>query len=149
MTEISFYHLTRQPLNKALPRLLERVLEAGHRALVLAGSEERVEDLDAVLWTYDPDSFLPHGSRVLGHDARQPIFLTTAEENPNNAAVLVIVDGVEPAFVGDFTRCLDMFDGNSDAAVQAARERWKRWKAAGHELTYWQQTETGGWTRKA
>src|SRR5690606_9646272 len=85
MTEISFYHLTRQPLNKALPRLLEKVLAAGHRALVLAGSEERVEDLDAALWTYDPDSFLPHGSRVLGHAARQPIYLTTAEENPNKA----------------------------------------------------------------
>lgn len=149
MSEISFYHLTRQPLNKALPRLLEKVLAAGHRALVLAGSEERVEDLDAALWTYDAQSFLPHGSRALGHAERQPIFLTTAEENPNEADILVLVDGADPAFVGDFTRCLDMFDGNDDAAVEAARERWKRWKAAGHELTYWQQTEGGGWTRKA
>lgn len=149
MSEISFYHLTRQPLNKALPRLLEKVLAAGHRALVLAGSEERVEDLDAALWTYDAQSFLPHGSRALGHAERQPIFLTTAEENPNKADILVLVDGADPAFVGDFTRCLDMFDGNDDAAVEAARERWKRWKAAGHELTYWQQTEGGGWTRKA
>src|SRR5690606_35835188 len=85
MTEISFYHLTRQPLNKALPRLLEKVLAAGHRAVVLAGSDERVEDLDAALWTYDPDSFLPHGTRILGHAERQPIYLTTEEENPNDA----------------------------------------------------------------
>ncbi len=149
MTEISFYHLTRQPLNKALPRLLEKVLAAGHRAVVLAGSDERVEDLDAALWTYDPDSFLPHGTRILGHAERQPIYLTTEEENPNDATVLVLVDGAEPSFIGSFTRCLDMFDGNSEVAVAAARERWKRRKAEGFELTYWQQTETGGWTRKA
>ena len=53
MTEVSFYHLQRMPLDQALPKLLERVLERGMTAVVLAGSTERVDHLNDVLWTYD------------------------------------------------------------------------------------------------
>lgn len=149
MTEVSFYHLMRQPVSEALPRLLEKALDAGMRAVVLSASSERVEALDAALWVYDPDSFLPHGTRKTGHAADQPVYLTDSEENPNGASLLVVVDGMEPSFLGDFTRCLDMFDGASEDAVQAARERWKKYKAAGHTLTYWQQKPDGGWEKKA
>lgn len=149
MTEISFYHLQRQPLTEALPKLLERVLASGLRAVILCGSTERVEALDAALWTYRPDSFLPHGTPVTGHAERQPLYLTTAEENPNQASVLVIVDGGRPGFAGLFDRCLDMFDGNDPEALEDARARWREQKSAGHALTYWQQTERGGWEKKA
>jgi len=148
MTEVSFYHLSREPLAAALPRLLERVLAAGHRAVVLAGSTERVEVLDGALWVYDAASFLPHGTARTGHSEHQPVYLTTDEVNPNGADVLVLVDGGEPRFLADFARCLDMFDGASEDVVAAARERWKRLKDAGHELTYWQQNPGGGWSRK-
>jgi len=148
MTEVSFYHLQLRPLTETLPKLLERVRAADLRAVVLAGSKERVEALDAALWTYDPDSFLAHGTKRTGHAADQPIYITTDEENPNGATVLVTVDGVEPGFVGDFDRCLDMFDGNDEASVKAARERWKAYKAAGHDVTYWQQSPEGRWEKK-
>ncbi|RMF08250.1 MAG: DNA polymerase III subunit chi [Alphaproteobacteria bacterium] len=149
MTEVGFYHLQRQSVSQALPRLLERVGAAGLRAVVMAGSEERIEALDAALWTYDPDSFLAHGTRRTGFSEEQPVYLTTQEENPNGATVLVLVDGVTPAFMGSFDRCVDMFDGNDEAAVAAARARWKACKAAGHEVTYWRQSPQGRWEKKA
>jgi len=148
MTEIGFYHLTRSKLEQALPRLLAKVLESGVRAVVRAGSEERVRFLNTNLWTYDQDSFLPHGSAAEGDAGDQPIWLTTEQENPNGAAILVLTDGAAAEDLANFTRCLDMFDGNDPAAVEAARTRWKTWRAAGHELTYWQQTEQGGWGKK-
>jgi DNA polymerase III subunit chi len=114
---------------------------------VVAGSPERVEALDAALWTYDEASFLPHGTARLGHAGRQPIWLTTEDENPNGARLLVLVDGVASARLEEYERVLDMFDG-SDEAVAAARARWTAAKAAGHLLTYWQQTEAG-WAQKA
>ena len=115
----------------------------------MAGSRERVEHLDGLLWTYDDASFLPHGSGRDGHAERQLIWLTEADENPNGATMLVLTDGVGSAALGAYQRCLDLFDGNDEAAVAAARERWRLAKAAGHELTYWQQTEAGGWSKKA
>ena len=147
MTEIGFYHLQHTPLERALPKLLERGLAAGYRIVVIAGSRERVEHLDALLWTYDDASFLPHGSRRDGRPERQPIWLTEGDENPNQADMLVLTDGAGSARLAEYRRCLDLFDGNDEAALAAARERWRGAKEAGHALTYWQQTATG-WAKK-
>ena len=148
MAEIGFYHLLATPLERALPRLLERARAQGYRIVVRAASAERVEHLNALLWTYDEASFLAHGSARDGDPASQPIWLTDGEENPNEATMLVLVDGVEADGLSAFARCADFFDGNDPAAVEAARERWRRAAAAGHTLTYWQQTGSG-WEKKA
>ena len=148
MSEIGFYHLRTMPLERALPRLLERALAEGHRILVVAGSDERVRDLDALLWTYSDASFLPHGTARDGHAARQPVFLAAADESPNDATMLVLVDGVASRRLGAFKRVCDLFDGNDPASVEAARQRWRAAQADGHELTYWQQTDAG-WEKRA
>lgn len=149
MTDVAFYHLQRTPLEAALPRLLEKTLEVGARAVVMAGSEERVEALATALWTYHQDSWLPHGTAVDGHAEEQPIWLTSREENPNGARFLFLTDGADTALVGQFDRCFDMFDGNDPVAVQGARERWTARKKAGFPVTYWQQTERGEWQQQA
>ncbi len=147
MAEIGFYHLLATPLERALPRLLERARAQGYRIVVRAASSERIEHLSALLWTYDDASFLPHGSARDGNAANQPIWLSERSENPNGAAMLVLVDGVDAEDLASFTRCADLFDGNDPAAVDAARERWRRTMAAGHTLTYWQQSDAG-WEKK-
>lgn len=147
MTEVGFYHLRTTPLERALPRLLERAFADGHRVVVLAGSAERVAHLDGLLWTYSEASFLPHSSARDGNAARQPIFLTERDENPNGATMVVLLDGAQSASLATFARCCDMFDGNDDAAVEAARRRWSEAKAAGNSLTYWQQTASG-WEKR-
>jgi DNA polymerase-3 subunit chi len=146
VTEIRFYHLRTTPLERALPQLLEKILARGDRAVVMASSPERVSALDDALWTYDDRSFLPHGTTRDGYADQQPVWLTTETENPNGAKVLVLADGAV-ADVGGWTMVLEMFDGNSDDAVAAARERWKAHKAAGHDLTYWKQDDQGKWEK--
>ena len=148
MAEIGFYHLLSTPLERALPRLLERARAQGYRIVVRAASAERVEHLNAILWTYDEASFLAHGSARDGNPSSHPIWLSDGHDNPNDATMLVLVDGVEAADLASFTRCADFFDGADAAAVEAARNRWRRAGAAGHTLTYWQQTEAG-WEKKA
>ena len=147
--EIRFYHLQHMTLERALPQLLEKTLERGWRAVVMAGSEERVEALNGQLWTYGKDSFLPHGSQKDGNPEMQPVWLTHFDENPNAATVLFLVDGANSGRVGEYDLCCDLFDGRDEAAVEAARGRWTACKEAGHKLTYWQQSETGGWEIKA
>lgn len=147
MSEIAFYHLTKSRLEEALPRLLEKVLEAGLRAVVRGTDPERIEHLARILWTYERDSFLPHGTRQDGFAERQPIWLTTDRENPNGAQVLVLVDGAPHEGIEGFERVLDLFDGNDPEQLEAARERWKAARAAGHEPAYWRQDEDGRWRR--
>jgi DNA polymerase III subunit chi len=148
VTEIGFYHLTRTPLDAALPRLLGRVLTSGGRAFVLCGEAERAKALDAALWTCPDPDWLPHGLAGGQDDALQPVLIGTEDLSAaNGARFLVLVDGAASARLGEFDRVLDLFDGSDEAAVAAARTRWAAAKQAGHVLTYWQQG-AGGWEKR-
>ncbi|WP_149535867.1 DNA polymerase III subunit chi [Siccirubricoccus phaeus] len=149
MAEIGFYHLTRTPLDQALPRLLGRILAQQGRALVLCGGPERVQALDAALWLCPEPDWLPHGMAAGSHAAHQPILLTAEDAPaPNGARYLVLLDGAESAWLGEYDRVLDLFDGHDEAAVAAARRRWAAARTAGHALTYFQQGPRG-WEKKA
>lgn len=149
MTEILFYHLERASLETVLPGLLEKTLERGWRAVVRGGSRERIEALDGHLWTYRDDAFLPHSANATD-GARQPIWLTDGESAPNGADVLFLVDGAvaEPSSLGQFARCVTIFDGADADAVAAARSFWKSAKESGWEATYWKQSDSGRWEKQ-
>jgi DNA polymerase-3 subunit chi len=139
-----------QPLERVLPTLIERSLERGWRVVVQSSSEERVEALDAQLWTYRDDSFLPHGTHREASAAEQPVLLTVDDHNPNAAAVRFLIDGAPvPPDAQSYERIVLMFDGTDDDAVADARTRWSAAKAAGFAVTYWQADDTGRWIKKA
>ncbi len=149
MTEILFYHLHRQSMENVLPTLLEKSLERGWRVVVQASSDERIEALDAHLWTYRDDGFLPHGTVKESEAAMQPVLLTTADDNPNGAQIRFLIDGAPvPADAAAYQRIVLLFDGEDADAVAAARERWTEAKGAGFEATYWQPDEQGRWVKK-
>ena len=150
MTEALYYHLQRQPLERVLPTLLERSLARGWRAVVQASSDERVEALDAHLWTFKDDSFLPHGTAREGDPAEQPVLLTTGDHNPNGAQIRFLIEGAPlPADAEAYERIVLIFDGEDDDAVAAARASWGELKQRGLEVTYWQPDEQGRWVKKA
>ena len=150
MTEVLFYHLQGQPLERVLPTLIERSLERGWRVVVQSSSEERVEALDAQLWTFRDDSFLPHGTHREASAPEQPVLLTVNDDNPNAAAVRFLIDGAPvPKDAPTYQRIVLMFDGLDDDAVADARTRWSAAKAAGFDVTYWQADENGRWVKKA
>ena len=148
-TEVLFYHLERQSLEQVLPGLVERTLERGWRAVIQAGSAERLAAIDFLLWTWKEDSFLPHGTRSEGHAEQQPVYLTTEDENPNGAGVRFVVDGAAASSFRGYVRIVCIFDGHDPAAVESARAQWKAAKADGATVTYWQQTDAGRWEKKA
>jgi DNA polymerase-3 subunit chi len=150
MTEILFYHLQRQPIERVLPAMLEKSLERGWRVIVQASSDERVDALDAHLWTYRDDGFLAHGTYRENEAAMQPVLLTVHDHNPNSATVRFLIDGVGvPADAASYQRIVLMFDGEDDEAVAAARGHWVEARTQGFEATYWQADENGRWTKKA
>lgn len=149
MTEILFYHLTESTLEEALPSLLERSLQRGWRAVVQTGTEERRNALDQHLWVYADESFLAHGTDAEAHAADQPVILTTGDANPNGAAIRFLVDGAIPPDLSAYDRAVFMFDGHDEEQLEGARTNWKTCKAAGHDVTYWQQTPDRRWERKA
>ncbi len=148
MSEIGFYHLTRTGVAQALPQLLGRTLAVGQRALVMCGSPEWVAALDNALWEAAEPDWLPHGTEADGDADLQPIWLAVDDAAPNRARFLFLTHGADTPRLGAFDRVFDLFDGTDEAAVAAARLRWKAAKQAGHALTYWQQGARG-WEKKA
>jgi DNA polymerase-3 subunit chi len=150
VTEILFFHLQRQPLEKALPKLVAVSLERGWRAIVKLTSEERQSALDDALWTFSDESFLPHGTDKEPDPAGQPVLLTLADGNPNGAHVLFLVEGADlPASLDAFGRVTLLFDGTDEEAVAKARRDWSEVKRLGHAASYWQESPSGRWEKKA
>jgi DNA polymerase-3 subunit chi len=136
MTEALFYHLERARAEDVLPQLVQRSLERGWRAVVQSVSEERVEVLSRLLWTWADDEFLAHGTAADGNAGLQPVWLTAGSDSPNAATVRILVDGAQHDSLDGLDRLVIMFDGAQEAAVSAARQKW-------------QQDERGRWVKKA
>ena len=149
MTEVLFYHLQDMTVENVLPPLLEKSLERGWRVVVQSTSEERAEALDAHLWTYREDSFLPHGTWRVADAEEHPVILTVEDRNPNRANVRFLVDNAPlPADSETYDRVVLLFNGDDADALAAARQAWTDCKARGFEVTYWQADERGRWQKR-
>ena len=153
MSEALFYHLERRSLEDVLPGLLEKSLARGWRALVKTDSSERAEALDSLLWTYDDESFLAHGQAGDGDAARQPVFISTLDDNPNGAQILFCAatgpGDWASASLSTLARVVMLFDGRDPALLEQARAAWKSAKAAGHDVTYWKESPSGKFEKQA
>jgi DNA polymerase-3 subunit chi len=153
MSEILFYHMTERTLEQILPGLLEKSRSRGWKVVVQLGSQERVEAVDAHLWSYRDESFLAHGFIRDGTEHLQPIWLTAEDDNPNDAKIRFLNGGAQLDDPSAYDRIVYMFDGHDNEAVEHARSRWKFHKEASgadeHQQTYWQQNPNGGWEKKA
>ena len=150
MGQAMFYHLTRSPLEVALPMLLAKSLQSGWHVVVRGTDAGRLDWLDRTLWTVSDDGFLPHGLAGGPHDALQPVLLTTGPEAPNRAQCLMAVDGAEVSAADCETveRACILFDGNDPKAVERARGQWRALTGAGIAAQYWSE-EGGRWQKKA
>lgn len=148
MSEIRFYHLQKTAQEQALPQIALKAWQAGHRVVIKGTDDDEVERLNNALWTFRSEVFLPHGSKDDGEPARQPVWLTTSDDNPNQAKTLILTAGTQSGDIGAYDLCCAMLDGNDASQVEDARARWKQYKDAGHSVSYWQQTDKG-WEKKA
>ena len=150
MSRVDFYHLQSKKLEDVLPQLLIKAYELGKNAVVRVGNDERVEFLNSLLWTFEDQSFLPHGSKKDSSADKQPIWLTSENDNPNHAVFLFLVDGAaaEVEEVMSYERVFNIFDGNSAEALGKARAFWKELKNHEINVFYWQQNANGSWEQK-
>jgi DNA polymerase III subunit chi len=139
---VNFYHLERTPLERVLPSICGGLLAQGERVLVVAEEEALLARLDEQLWTFAPDSFLPHGR---DRPESQPILLSGTPEAANGARNVALADGRWRDEALGFERAYHFFDS---AGLEAARGLWRELKGkAGVEARYWKQDERGKWVQ--
>ena len=141
--QVDFYHLTLTPLQRALPRIAEKIIGSGERLLVVAQSEDQIATIDRDLWTYDAESFLPHGKLGDGFDESQPILIARDVNAANGARNVAFADGIWRDEAFDFDRAFHFFDEDTIRAARAA------WKGLGEQETvrrrYWKRNAAGRW----
>lgn len=145
--QVDFYHLAASPIERVLPRIAERVLAGGGRLLIVCGDEALAARLDTGLWTYTPDSFLPHGRAGEDGAADQPALIAATVDAANGARNIALVDGEWRDAALDFDRAFHFFDDETIAAARLA------WKALGTQdgitRNFWKQDEDGRWAKAA
>ena len=145
--QVDFYQLGSRPVEHVLPRIAERLVESGGRLLVVSGSDAQLTLLDASLWAWKPESFLPHVIADGADDAGQPILLSRLTEAPNGARNIALVDGEWRDQALDFDRAFHFFDVET---LEAARAAWRALNdREGVERRYWAQDDDGKWSQMA
>jgi DNA polymerase-3 subunit chi len=145
MIDIGFYQLAQRRAEDVLPPLVTKALAAGHRIVVRSSDSARLVAIDAALWRFAPDSFVPHGIDAdLGpvRAAGQPVLLSTAPLPAANAADCLVQLGDDlPDDLAGLARAMFLFDAD---AAEIARARWRLLaKHAGARPVYWREGEGG------
>ena len=141
--QVDFYQLTRDPAEKVLPAIAQRVLDGDGRLLVV-GEAAQLDAISAALWNAKPDSFLAHGKSGQGDDSIQPILLSMYPVAANAAKFIALADGVWREEALTFDRTFYLFPPDCTHNARAA------WRALGEregvERRYWKQ-DGGKWVQ--
>lgn len=112
--------------------LAKRALAAGQMLLVLARDAEQAEALDALLWEFDEDAYLPH--QIAGSDEDDDItpilIVAPGSDTADRPLVINLRDEVAP---GEYQRVLEVVPADPSAR-EPLRERWRTYQARGFEL---------------
>ncbi|THD36626.1 MAG: DNA polymerase III subunit chi [Sphingomonas sp.] len=144
--QVDFYHLTVTPLERALPRIAERVVAGGGRLLIVSDNDAQCGAIDKLLWSYSAESFLPHG--LAGdEDASQPVLIANDVSAGNGATNIALIDGQWRDAALGFDRAFHFFDADR---IADAREAWRALADRdGIERRYWKQNDAGKWQQSA
>lgn len=141
--QVDFYQLTRDPAEKVLPPIAQRVLDGGGRLLVV-GDGAQLDVVSAALWAFKPDSFLAHSKAGEGDDSLQPILLSNEPFAPNSAKFIALADGVWRDEALGFDRVFYLFPPSH---TDNARVAWRSLADKDNvERRYWKQ-DGGKWVQ--
>lgn len=148
MSDVSFYHLTQSSDEAALPLLLEKVLERKATAFVQVNKRERAVEIDKHLWVYNETSFMPHAMQGEEMASHAPIIIGEGEVEMKDMLFLLNQSPL-PQNINDYKRIFILFSGLNNEDLEFARKQWKEVKAINIPASYFQQTTSGGWEKKA
>lgn len=141
MGEVSFYQLSRDPVERVVPLLAAKALEAGARVLVVSDFAAQRSALSDALWARE-GAFLANGADDEVHAARQPIIVGADCVAPNGARTAILADGNWRDEASQFERVLLLF---APEQTGAARSLWGKLAGAGESLRVFKQDEAGRW----
>ncbi|MDF1765270.1 MAG: DNA polymerase III subunit chi [Gammaproteobacteria bacterium] len=133
MAQINFYNLRQESEgDRALfaCRLTEKALSLGHRVCLFAGSEARAREVDSLLWSFSPTSFIPHDI-LLGDRPSAERVCIAAETLPKGCGDVVINLSSDALAEFDHIARVNEIIIQEPSALEQARARFRHYQQAG------------------
>ena len=134
MTRVGFYVVQSAGAGERLQvavRLADKAFNQGHRIFINAADEAQARELDELLWSYRPASFLPHGLHGSGDDS--DVAIGWGQEPTQHDDLLINLQLEPPAFFSRFARVAEVVT-QDPASIEALRSAWRLYKEKGYHL---------------
>jgi DNA polymerase-3 subunit chi len=134
MTLVGFYVVQSAAPGQRLhvaARLVDKAFQHGHRIFINAVDEAQASELDELLWSFRPASFLPHG--LLGQEHSEAIAIGWGQEPENHNDLLINLRLEIPPFFSRFQRVAEVVTQEPDS-LAALRNSWRFYKERGYQL---------------
>ncbi|GLX85862.1 DNA polymerase III subunit chi [Thalassotalea loyana] len=102
------------------------------RAYIYTEDLNQAHDIDELLWSFDPQAFVPHN--LVGEGNKQGAAIEIGHQPPKNRRpVLINLTTQVPNFANQYQQIIDFVPANS-TLKQHARERFKQYRSMGFSL---------------
>jgi DNA polymerase-3 subunit chi len=133
MTKVDFYILQSGSCEHTACKLIEKAFGLGHRIYVHAGSEDQLEKIDNLLWTYRAGSFIPHQRYQSDSSENSPVQLGTHDAPSVDSDVLINLAPDVPLFFSRFQRVAELV-GPDEQAKALGRQNFQFYRDRGYSL---------------
>ena len=136
MTQVDFYLVSdngADSRNRVACRLTDKAFRQGRRVYIYSDNEDAVEQLDRLLWTFNPGSFVPHELHLAEGMQDAPVAIGCNEPPVEFSDVLVSLAAEVPSFFSRFERVAEVV-GATEEEKQQARDRFRFYRDRGYEL---------------
>ena len=134
MTLVGFYVVQTSDTGQRLrvaARLVDKAFQRGHRVFINATDEAQASELNELLWSFRPASFLPHG--LHGQEHSETIAIGWGQEPNNHNDLLINLQLEIPSFFSRFARVAEVVTQEPDS-LAALRKSWTFYKERGYQL---------------
>ena len=134
MTLVGFYVMQTSDPGQRLrvaARLADKAFQRGHRIFIHATDEAQATELNELLWSFRPASFLPHG--LHGQEHSESIAIGWGQEPDNHNDLLINLQLEIPSFFSRFARVAEVVTQEPDS-LAALRKSWTFYKERGYQL---------------
>jgi DNA polymerase-3 subunit chi len=135
MTQIDFHILQDTSVEARwlyVCRFIEKVERLGHQILVSVDTLEEAQELDDLLWSFKPESFIPH--QILGGDEEVRVEITFSAELGEHQDVLINLGSQIPKDFTRFARVAEIVI-QEPKILENTREHYKFYKQQGYPIT--------------
>jgi DNA polymerase-3 subunit chi len=137
MTEVTFVEVTTSRMEMRACEIAEENYTRGRRVQILAVDQEQAKRLDDLLWTFKPESFIPHGLWLDSPDVPEhPVVITTIKETLAGMDSLLMMGYNEVDLVSRFSHAVHLVVADNQERLESSRRYWTLLKDAGFSLRH-------------